>query len=78
VGKTLVSPMSGDDSFSATLEFASGSLGTMESCYHMIPSDNILEVYGDRGTIRASLEIILAGHQSSAQRRIVDFQWQTW
>jgi predicted dehydrogenase len=155
IGKTLVSPMSGDDNFSATLEFASGSLGTMESCYHMIPSDNLLEVYGDRGTIqtssnartyrvsspdgdtfpwgehlnglqpvrredgwwyfdyhavrearlrpfadyfahwvdclqhdrepvtpgeegRASLEIILAGYQSSAQRRFVDLEWQTW
>ena len=32
LGKTLVSPMTGDDNFSATLEFASGALGTMESC----------------------------------------------
>lgn len=155
IGKTLVVPMTGDDNFSATLEFASGSLGTMESCYHMIPPDNILEVYGDRGTItsssnsrtyriqlldagsfpfadhldgitpekrddgwhsfdidqvraakllpfpnyfahwvdciqhdhhpvttgeegRASLEIILAGYQSSAERRFVDLAWQTW
>jgi predicted dehydrogenase len=155
MGKTLVSPMTGDDNFSATLEFASGNLGTMESCYHMIPSDNLLEVYGDRGTIhtssnarvyrvqsldaeafpwadmmnglvpekrddgwwyfdadqvraarlrafpsyfahwvdciqndrepvttgeegRASLEIILAGYQSSAERRFVDLQYQTW
>jgi UDP-N-acetylglucosamine 3-dehydrogenase len=155
MGKTLVSPMTGDDNFSATLEFASGSLGTMESCYHMIPADNLLEVYGQRGTIRtssnartyrvqsldgdsfpwgehlngllpvkgedgwwsfdaeqvraaklrdfpsyfahwvdclqhdrdpvspgeegrASLEIILAGYQSSAQRRFVDLTWQTW
>ena len=155
IGKTLVVPMTGDDNFSATLEFASGNLGTMESCYHMIPSDNILEAYGDRGTIhtssnsrtyrvqsldgdsfawgdhlnglvpemrddgwwyfdieqvraaklrefpnyfahwvdcvqndrqpvstgeegRASLEIVLAGYQSSAERRFVDLQWQTW
>ncbi|HEX2035811.1 MAG TPA: Gfo/Idh/MocA family oxidoreductase [Chloroflexota bacterium] len=155
MGKTLVSPMTGDDNFSATLEFASGSLGTMEACYHMIPADNILEVYGDRGTIhtssssrtyrvqtldgdpapwaehlnglvptrrddgwwyfdleqvraaqlrqfpnyfahwvdclqhsrdpvtpgeegRASLEIILAGYRSSAERRFVDLEWQTW
>ncbi|HEX2513890.1 MAG TPA: Gfo/Idh/MocA family oxidoreductase, partial [Chloroflexota bacterium] len=54
MGKTLVSPMTGDDNFSATLAFASGSLGTMESCYHMIPADNLLEVYGQRGTIRTS------------------------
>jgi UDP-N-acetylglucosamine 3-dehydrogenase len=155
MGKTLVSPMTGDDNFSATLEFASGSLGTMESCYHMIPSDNLLEVYGDRGTIhtssnartyriqsldgdsfpwaerlnglvperrddgwwyfdhdrvraarlrefpsyfahwvdcvqhdrrpvctgeegRASLEIILAGYQSAAERRFVELRYQTW
>ena len=155
LGKTLVSPMTGDDNFSATLEFASGNLGTMESCYHMIPADNLLEVYGDRGTIhtssnartyrvqsldgdsfpwgdhvngllpekrddgwwyfdmdtvraarlrefpsyfahwvdcvqndrqpvstgeegRASLEIILAGYQSSAERRFVDLRYQTW
>jgi predicted dehydrogenase len=155
VGKTLVVPMTGDDNFSATLEFASGSLGTMEACYHMIPSDNITEVYGDRGTIatssnarthrvqsldgdsfpwaehlnglvpekrddgwwyfdieqvrtaklrpfssyfahwvdciqndrepvtpgeegRASLEIILAGYESSAERKFVDLKWQTW
>jgi predicted dehydrogenase len=155
IGRTLVSPMTGDDNFSATLEFASGSLGTMESCYHMIPADDILEVYGDRGTInaagtsrtyrvqsldadgfpwaerldgltpvrgddgwwtfdfervraarlrpfssyfahwvdcvqhdrvpvttgeegRASLEIILAGYRSSAERRFVDLEWQSW
>ena len=155
IGKTRVVPMTGDDNFSATLEFESGVLGTMESCYHMIPADDILEVYGDRGTIhtsrnartyrvqsldgdgfawadhlnglvperredgwwyfdvdqvraarlrefpnyfahwvfciqndkepassgeegRASLEIILAGYQSSAERRFVDLQWQTW
>ena len=155
LGKTLVSPMTGDDNFSATLEFASGALGTMESCYHMIPADDLLEVYGDRGSIRtsraarsyrlqsldgdsfpwaehlngliptrgedgwwrfdleavraarlrpfpnyfahwvdclqhdrqpvspgeegrASLEIILAGYRSSAERRFVDLEWQTW
>ena len=155
MGKTLVSPMTGDDNFSATLEFASGALGTMESCYHMIPADDLLEVYGDRGSIRtsraprdvrvqsldgddfpwaerlaglaptrsedgwwhfdpeqvrsarlrpfpdyfahwvdclqhdrdpvttgeegrASLEIILAGYRSSAERRFVDLEWQTW
>lgn len=154
MGKTLVSPMTGDDNFSATLEFASGNLGTMESCYHMFPSDTILEVYGDRGTIhtssnsrtyrvqsldgdfawaghlngliptrrddgwwyfdidqvrtarlrdfpsyfahwvdcvqndrdpvttgeegRASLEIILAGYQSTAERKFVDLKYQTW
>lgn len=54
IGKTLVSPMEGDDNFSAVLEFSSGVVGTLESCYNMIPGDNILEVYGDRGTISLS------------------------
>lgn len=51
MGKTLVSPMGGDDNFGAVLEFESGVLATLESCYNMIPGNNILEVYGDRGTI---------------------------
>ena len=51
IGKTLVSPMEGDDNFGAVLEFSSGVLGVLESCYNMVPSNNVLEVYGDRGTI---------------------------
>lgn len=54
IGKTLVSPMEGDDNFGAVLEFSSGTLGVLESCYNMIPSNNLLEVYGDRGTIMLS------------------------
>jgi predicted dehydrogenase len=30
------------------------------------------------GEGRASLEIILAGYTSSAERRFVDLEWQTW
>jgi predicted dehydrogenase len=155
IGKTLVSPMTGDDNFTAILEFQSGVLGSMESCYHMIPANTLFEAYGDKGTImtssheesyrvqawgaenfpwgdhlnglvptqdkhgwwtfdiqqtrtaklrphpnyfahwidvlqkgespigtgeegRASLEIILAGYQSSAENRFIDLKWQTW
>lgn len=155
IGKTLVIPMTGDDNFSAVIEFQSGAIGTMKSCYHMIPANDLFEAYGEKGTIlasshegtyrvqalgadefpwaehlnglvptkdeqgwwtfnqeqlgpaklrpfpnyfghwvdvlqkgespigtgeegRASLEIILAGYQSSAERRFVDLEWQTW
>lgn len=154
IGKTLVSPMEGDDNFSASLEFSSGIVGTLEACYNMVPSGTFMEVYGDRGSIfmgkgdqcrinsldadqfpwaehlnglmpkkdadgwwdfdeaqvkaanlppfpsyfhhwvdciqnnltpvttgeegRASLEIILAGYESSAQSKFVELQHQTW
>jgi hypothetical protein len=31
---------------------------------------------GEEG--RASLEIILAGYESSVERRFIDLKWQTW
>jgi predicted dehydrogenase len=56
IGKTLVSPMEGDDNFGAVLEFSSGTVGVIESCYNMVPGNDLLEVYGDRGTVILSVQ----------------------
>ncbi|MBV7332056.1 Gfo/Idh/MocA family oxidoreductase [Chloroflexi bacterium TSY] len=51
IGKTLVSNMEGDDNMAAVLEFESGVVGTLESCYNERPGSGRVEVYGDKGTL---------------------------
>lgn len=51
IGKTLVCPMEGDDNMACLLEFESGAVGVLESCYNERPGSNVVEVYGERGTI---------------------------
>lgn len=51
IGKTLVCPMEGDDNMACVLEFESGAVGVLESCYNERPGSNVVEVYGDLGTI---------------------------
>jgi predicted dehydrogenase len=54
IGRTVLSPMAGDDNFSASIEYESGVIATLEACYNMVPAQDLLEVYGDEGTLSLS------------------------
>jgi len=51
IGKTVVCDMEGDDNMAAVIEFQSGAVGVLESCYNERPGSGRLEVFGDRGTV---------------------------
>ncbi|MBI3945431.1 MAG: Gfo/Idh/MocA family oxidoreductase [Armatimonadetes bacterium] len=51
IGKTLVCSMEGDDNMACLLEFENGAVGVLESCYNERPGSNVVEVYGDLGTL---------------------------
>jgi predicted dehydrogenase len=72
IGKTLVANMEGDDNMAAVLEFASGAVGSLESCYNQVPGGSRVEVYGDKGTLIIDRQFRLyttVGDQASEEAR---------
>lgn len=67
IGKTLVCPMEGDDNMACILEFESGAVGVLESCYNERPGSNIVEVYGDRGTVICQTDGTVRYHTTTGE-----------